>query len=54
VVLRADQATSEDITDAVSEVMTDVSYRDAARQMQTELRRLPSIGDIIPVLERLN
>ncbi|HET9648328.1 MAG TPA: glycosyltransferase [Microlunatus sp.] len=54
VVLRADQATSADITDAVSEVMTDVSYRDAARQMQTELRRLPSIGAIIPVLERLN
>jgi len=54
VVLRADRATGAEIAGAVGRVLTEVSYRDAARRLQAELRRLPSIDDIVPALERLS
>src|SRR4051794_10712980 len=45
--MRADQATSAEITRAVAHVLTAASYRDAARLLQAELRRLPSIDVVI-------
>jgi MGT family glycosyltransferase len=53
VTLRPDRATSAQLTNAVTEVLTDPSYRDSARKLQAELGGLPTIDVILPVLEGL-